>query len=337
MRISSPVTWLGGKARLASRIIKYFPPHKTYVEPFGGSAAVLLTKEPSAIEVFNDIDKRLFNLFRAIRDDQLFEQLQRSLDLSLYSRAEFEKAKQQSDDSVESARRFLVRQRQSFGGKGQHWSYSTTKCQGGVSSSIQRWRSGINSLPAVHLRLRNVQLECDDWRKIVSRFDSPETLLYLDPPYHRETRISGGYLHELAEPDLRALVSRLLRFRGMVVLSGYKHPTFAPLEMAGWTREDFDVVEHVSNRRSRRVESLWISPSAVGQRAARVSLSPIERMREGAFQTHLTRTESSAKKVARAIERMHVRGQKITIVGVARITKMSREHVGRSYRHLFPV
>src|ERR1700680_1223750 len=75
MNISSPVAWLGGKARLASKIIGYFPPHKTYVEPFGGSAAVLLAKQPSPIEVFNDIDRGLINLFQVLRDSRSFKKL----------------------------------------------------------------------------------------------------------------------------------------------------------------------------------------------------------------------------------------------------------------------
>src|SRR5271170_963472 len=140
MRIASPITWFGGKSRLAPTIIGYFPSHKTYVEPFGGSAAVLLAKEPSAIEVFNDIDKQLFNLFQVLRDERLFKRLRRSLELTLYSRAEFDLAMQQSDDPVEAARRLLVRQRQSFSGKGEDWSYSTKKSQGGVASAVKRWR-----------------------------------------------------------------------------------------------------------------------------------------------------------------------------------------------------
>src|SRR5271166_1742362 len=103
MRIPSPITWFGGKSRLAPRIIGYFPPHKTYVELFGGSAAVLLAKEPSPVEVFNDIDNQLFNLFRVLRDDRAFRRLQRGIELTLYSRAEFDLAKQESDDPVESA------------------------------------------------------------------------------------------------------------------------------------------------------------------------------------------------------------------------------------------
>src|SRR5271168_4166284 len=166
--IASPVSWLGGKARIAPKIIGYFPPHQTYVEPFGGSAAVLLAKRPSPIEVYNDIDRGLVNLFQVLRDSRSFKKLCRSLEATLYARGEFELSKQKSDDPVESARRFMVRQRQSFAGKGTAWSYSVEKSALG----IKRWRKGVECLPAVHRRFQDVQIECDDWRKIISRFDT---------------------------------------------------------------------------------------------------------------------------------------------------------------------
>jgi len=336
MRIPSPITWFGGKSRIAPRIIGYFPPHKTYVEPFGGSAAVLLAKEPSAIEVFNDIDKQLFNFFRVLRDEQLFKRLRGSLELTLYSRAEFDLAKQQSDDPVEAARRLLVRQRQSFSGKGEDWSYSTRKAQGGMASAVKRWRSGVDCLPAVNRRLQNAQIECDDWRQIIRRFDTRETLFYVDAPYHIETRVGGGYRHEITKQDHEELIARLLKIRGMVVLSGYNHGTYAPLERAGWKRVDFDVVANISYRRTSRIESLWMSPAVVN-RKSNMFLSPTEKMRDGAYQTHSTRVESSTKRVVRTIEKFRASGQRITIVDVARATKMSREHLGKKYRHLFAV
>jgi DNA adenine methylase len=373
MRIASPITWFGGKSRLAPRIVKYFPPHRTYVEPFGGSAAVLLAKEPSSIEVFNDIDKQLFNLFRVLRHEPSFRQLQKGLELTLYSRAEFDLAKQQSNDPVEAARRLvvrqrqsrgglgdswsycvqdahaigssvsieaarclLVRQRQSFSGNGKDWSYSTKKSQGGVASAVKRWRKGIDVLPAVHRRLRNVQIECDDWRKIIPRFDSLQTLFYVDAPYHSDTRVGGRYRHELSNQDHKELIARLLKIRGMVALSGYNHVTYEPLERTGWKRIDFDVVANVSYKRASRTESLWLSPSVVNQKS-HLFLSAAERMREGAYQTHSKRVDASTRRVTRAIEKFRARGEKVTITGVARTAKISREHLTRYYRHLITV
>jgi site-specific DNA-adenine methylase len=106
--ITSPITWHGSKAKLASTILRYFPEHRTYCEPFGGSAAVLLAKEPSQIEIYNDADGALVNLFRVVRDSKLCAELARKLEHTPYSRTEFELAREKCDDPVEAARRFIA-------------------------------------------------------------------------------------------------------------------------------------------------------------------------------------------------------------------------------------
>src|ERR1019366_8328822 len=98
MRISSPVTWHGGKSKLSAKIVGYFPAHQTYVEPFGGSAAVLLAKEPSKVEVYNDLNGQLVNLFQVLRDSKLHKRLQRAFENTQYARSEFQLSKEPSDD-----------------------------------------------------------------------------------------------------------------------------------------------------------------------------------------------------------------------------------------------
>src|ERR1035441_2003843 len=147
MGISSPITWHGGKAKISTKIIGYFPEHQTYVEPFGGSAAVLLAKQPSKVEVYNDLNGDLVNLFQVLRDGTLYRRLRRALDNTRYARAEFLLSQEPSDDPVESARRFIVRQRQSRGGLGERWSYCVGDSCGGMSSVVARWQAGIEGLP----------------------------------------------------------------------------------------------------------------------------------------------------------------------------------------------
>jgi DNA adenine methylase len=111
-------------------------------------------------------------------------------------------------------------------------------------------------------RIMNVQIEQDDWRAVMRLFDGPRTLFYLDTPYVPDTRVNGGYRHELKEDDHRKLVEYLLAVQGMVVLSGYAHESYKPLESAGWTRQDHDVQAYASDSRARRTECLWRSPQS---------------------------------------------------------------------------
>jgi len=111
MGMRPPITWHGGKARLAPAIIAQFPPHRAYVELFGGSGAVLLAKPRSRIETYNDLDGGLVNLFRVLRNEDTFELLARALSFTPYSRVEFDLAAEPTDEPVERARRFIVRQR----------------------------------------------------------------------------------------------------------------------------------------------------------------------------------------------------------------------------------
>lgn len=333
MKISPPITWFGGKSKLASRIVSHFPEHHTYVEPFGGSAAVMLAKPPAKVEVYNDIDCDLSNLFQVLRDEAQSHRLKEGCHNTAYSRAEFELALERCSDPVEAARRFIVRQRQSHGGIGRRWSYCIQDSQGGVSSAVRRWLSGIERLPAIHRRMRQVQIEQDDWAQVVKRYDTPRTLFYLDPPYPAHTRVGGGYKHELAEADHHLLATTLLNIQGMAVLSGYQCEAYRQLECAGWQRVDYDVPAYMSPRRERRQESLWISPSA--QLATDIGDSQVQRKRHGVYLTHWLRSSETETRVRQAIDELRANRQRITVTAVGKALGMSREHLSRRYRHLF--
>ena len=244
MSVPSPLNYFGSKSKLAPHIVKHFPAHRTYCEPFGGSAAVLFAKEPAKVEVFNDLDQELVNFFRVVRDPKLCAKLHAAAHNTMYARAEFALAQQKSDDPVEAARRFIVRHRMSFGGMGEDFAFSVGTSRKGTAAAIRRWQWGVESLPAINARLRNVQIECAHWRDVVGRYDSPETLHYVDPPYVPQTRVAGQYRHEITENDHRKLVACLLSLQGMVVLSGYSHPTYNPLERAGWARVNYPTCTH---------------------------------------------------------------------------------------------
>ena len=335
MSVPSPLNYFGSKSKLAPQIVEHFPAHRTYCEPFGGSAAVLFAKDPAEVEVFNDIDQELVNFFRVVRDPKMCAKLHAAAHNTMYARTEFALAKQKSNDPVEAARRFIVRHRMSFGGMGQDFAFSVGTSRKGMAAAIRRWRWGVESLPAIHERCQNVQIECADWRTVMSRYDSIDTLFYLDPPYVPDTRVAGKYRHEITENDHRKLVACLISLQGMVVLSGYSHPTYNPLERAGWARVDYPTCTHGRGAITRRVECLWLSPTVVNQKKPRALLSPTEKMSKGAHNTHHIRVARTTKRVLRAIEKLRASGEKPTMSAVGRVTRISREHLGRRYRTLF--
>ncbi len=233
------------------------------MEPFGGGGSILLLKAPSYNEVYNDIDGEVVNFFRVLRERP--EELIRAIDLTPYSREEQINCFLPSEgvDDLERARRLYVRTWQSHGGgrtQGRtSWRYEKGNKRG--TRIIDDWNK-TKHLWAVVARLKMVQIECDDAMRIIKRFDSKETLFYLDPPYLPETRSvrwrKKAYTFELTEDYHAELVEMLVGLQGMVVISGKPDPLYENL-LAGWeiyqktTQTDFQ---------SSTVEKLWISPNA---------------------------------------------------------------------------
>lgn len=280
----SAIGWFGGKGALVHRILPLLPPHQTYVEAFGGAASLLHAKSPSPVEVYNDLDEGLVNFWRVIRDPIQFERFHRMAVLTPYSRQEFLECMNRWEDEpdpVEKAWRWYVMARQCFSGQAAGslgWSYCVAEAARGMSKSISKYLGNMELLPEIHVRWMRVQIEHDDWRTIVERYDTPDTLFYLDPPYVPSTRRRGGYNHELTLADHEDLVTRLLQLRGKALLSGYAHQVYRPLEESGWDRIDIPTICLATGRtrvtglrgegalkssdEHKRVESIWISPRA---------------------------------------------------------------------------
>jgi len=279
--LRTPIRWLGGKGRrgILKRILSLFPPHKIYVEPFGGGASLLLAKEPSPVEVYNDIDSGLVNFFRILRDKEKFQEFHRKACLTPYSREEYYFCRdtwEECKDDVERAYRWYVVARMSFGGRfGSGWGFVVSYSLRGISERTSNWLSALDMLPEIHQRIMRVQIEHNDYKKILETYDTSETLFYCDPPYVLETRRAGEYRHEMTVEDHEELVDILLSLKGMVILSGYRHKVYEPLEEAGWERVDLKVACSVVGRtrqsglqgkgnvisKQSRVESVWISPN----------------------------------------------------------------------------
>jgi DNA adenine methylase len=189
----SLVPYFGGKQALVSQLMAMIPPHVSYVEVFGGGAALLLNKPRSDIEVYNDIDSSIVNLFEAIRDnpDQFLERAE----YLVYSRELFERwadeirAKQWPADPAERALRYWYVLRCSFAAHPEKgWAFSR-------DDDRQRPQSLHNNLLAIktiHERLKLVEIDNLDFRSLIKNRDAPTTMFYLDPPYLEADAYASG-------------------------------------------------------------------------------------------------------------------------------------------------
>jgi len=271
-RVTAPtrpvLRYHGGKWRLAPWIIAHFPPHKLYVEPYGGGASVLMRKPRSGGEVYNDLDCALVNVFRVLRDPEKAARLERGLTFTPYARAEFEIAHTLEGDDVERARRTIVRALMGHGGTGTRRHRTGFRPEKGVRGTMptQDWASYPPQIARFCERLRLVAIECVDALKLIAKYDAPTTLFYVDPPYPHETRTSlrnghkQHYHHEMQHDDHVRLAGVLAAVRGAVVISGYACPLYDDECYRGWERHE---------KRARadggreRVEVVWIKPASV--------------------------------------------------------------------------
>ena len=242
-----PIKSYGGKHYLTKLLLQLIPPHEVYCEPFAGGAALFWAKEPSPVEVLNDIDFRIVAFYRCLRNENLWRKLQEMCELTPYSRAEFysvrEKLKKylgdprkvdefSDDELLELAWAFYVFNRQSFSAAIANPAWSFPKKSKGVT--LRAFRSTIAEFEHFHLRLRNVVIECDDAINVIKRYDTPQTLFFVDPPYLPETlNTPKNYLFQMTEEQHRNLLETLRKVQGKVLLTHPKCPLYKEM-LSDW-------------------------------------------------------------------------------------------------------
>lgn len=237
-KLNSPLSWYGGKYRMVDLLLTEILaiPHKTYVEGFGGAGHVILNKPMGQVDVYNDLHGGLVNFFTVLREQP--DELQRILALTPYSRQEFTACLDWANapTPLEKARRFYVVVRQSFGSKQETWSHARTTIRRGMSATVSKWLTNIEvKMPAVVARLRQLQVENLDFTDLINRYDTPDTLFYLDPPYVPSTRVAlNAYTHEMTYADHERLIDILKNIKGKAVLSGYENELYNSL---GWAKK----------------------------------------------------------------------------------------------------
>ena len=262
----APFPYFGGKQYLTDHLLALMPEHDVYVEVCGGSGAFLFAKPPVALDVYNDLDTGLVNFFRVLRDEKRAKRLRELLELTPYSREEWAECKstwQYASDEVEMARRWFVGLVQSFSKTPSSHGWSYCKQPGG--HAVSKFRGLVDALPDAVKRFRMVQVDHLPALECIARYDAPNVLFYVDPPYLPETRKAHGYRHEMSADDHAELLELLCGVQGMVLLSGYRSPMYDEA-LAGWTRTDIETVNWSSNKvREARTECIWRNPAAVNR------------------------------------------------------------------------
>jgi len=231
----------GSKWNVAKELINILPAHKSYVEPYFGSGALFFTKKPAAIETINDLDNEVINLFSCIKEDA--QQLARLVAVTPYSRevydSQYEPTKEYTDN-FERAAGFLIKCWQGQG-------FRTNQYMAGWKSDVQGRESMYSlwnwyRLPAWILeiaeRLRMVQIENRPALEVIRRFDYPDVLQYLDPPYMPSVRAGKQYSHEMNEEAHEELLQTIVKSKAKIIISGYDNPLYNSY-LSGWEKLSF--------------------------------------------------------------------------------------------------
>lgn len=262
--------WFGGKWKLAPWILSHFPPHRVYVEPFGGAGSVLMRKPRSYCEVYNDVDGEVVNLFRVLRDPGKAARLVADLELTPFARDEFVASYEPTAEPIENARRLIMRSFMGFGSNGHNAKRKTgfrANSNRSGTTPAHDWRNYPETLHGVIDRLRGIVIENRDYAEVIAAHDGDQTLIYADPPYVMETRSRGnvydakygGYNHDFREDaDHERLAAALHASSSMVILSGYPSPLYDRL-FGDWR---VITTRALADGARERSEVLWLNARA---------------------------------------------------------------------------
>ena len=252
----------GSKWSIANWIIRFFPEHHSYLEPFFGSGAVLFNKPRSNIETVNDLDGNVINLFEQIKRDP--ERLAHEIYFTPYARQVYNDAfASVPADSLGQAVNFYIRLNMGQGfrtnGKKVGWKNDVQGRERSYAS--QDWCNLPDKIMQAAERLRGVQIECMPAVELIQRFNYPNVLVYADPPYVLSTRHGKQYRCEMDDREQNNLLDVLLAHKGPVLLSGYDNALYND-RLRRWRREETTSYSQVC---SKRREVVWMNFEPMGQ------------------------------------------------------------------------
>lgn len=257
-----PFPYFGGKITLGPTIASLFPPHEHYVEPYCGSLAVLLAKQPSVHETVNDLDGALMTFWRVLRERP--QDLERECALTPHSRSEYVACRDLDGcDELETARRVWVDLTQGRAGMRKATGWRHVEDPVGTPTSMPGYLSGyVGRIAPAAARLAGVSLENKPAVELIAKYGRhPEVLLYVDPPYLHSARTGStwnGYAHEMrTDAEHRELAAVLRGCAAMVVLSGYASSLYDLELFPDWHRREFPATTGQGGVWANRTEVLW--------------------------------------------------------------------------------
>jgi DNA adenine methylase len=267
--MKTPITYYGGKQQLTEIIVRLIPPHRLYCEPFIGGAAIFFAKPASKVEIINDINSEIVNLYEVIQRD--FPALQSEIHISLHSRklhrhAEVIYKNPDMFDKIKRAWAVWTLANMSFGSMlDGTFGYDLN---GTVSQRLANKRNAFTEQIAI--RLQNVQIECCDALRIIRSRDTPDTFFYLDPPYPDTDQ---GHYDGYSSDDFHALLETISKIQGKFLLSSFRHKLLAEYkEQYHWSQ--FEILMNKSitaqtGHTSKKIEVLTanyqIDVTGIGQ------------------------------------------------------------------------
>ena len=267
--VHAPFSYPGAKTKSIKHILPRLPRSTVYVEPFGGSAAILLARKPSKLEVFNDRYAGVVAFYRCIKDPELLKKLCEWIDLTIHSREDFIHCRDNwstTTDLVARAGMWYYMTMYSFAKLGRNFGRTTS-----TRAYVARLHKYLPLFPQVHERFKDVQVENQDWLQCMRDYDGEDTVFYVDPPYF-DSGSSDVYSNTFTRQDHIRLLNLIFELEGFVALSGYHNPIydrfpwddmfeweiFTPIRSGATQSNNHHSAELVKTGRDKTTEVLWI-------------------------------------------------------------------------------
>lgn len=255
---NSPLTYYGGKKRLAAEIIRLMPAHSIYVEPYFGGGAVFFAKQPSYLEVINDINDNLVNFYRICKTR--FNDLYREINALIYAESLFIWAKRVYDREIEADELqravavFIVFNMSTNSNPNAGW--RADNGTGGSHVAIVFRHKVENFCPWICQRLLTVQISCRDALKVIKQRDTKDTFFYLDPPY---LNANQGHYSGFFTEDMRQLLDLLTTIKGKFLLSNYQSDILSQyLQKENWLLKEITMRKDISHRYGSSQKTEWL-------------------------------------------------------------------------------